>query len=216
MVFLDESNSEPRKEVKQMNTKSQDVVCATSDTQLTWHGIDWAECHSNVRRLQARIVKATKEGRWNKVKALQWLLTHSLSGKAIAVKRVTENQGKKTPGVDRETWDTPVAKMAGLLSLKRRGYRAQPLRRVHIPKASGGQRPTAVKVFRKESESRTIVGKSREFDKSSPIRMACFLVFVSLKRPKCRGSFSNSQNHKDFFVTTTFTAVANARWEFRP
>jgi N-terminal domain of reverse transcriptase len=43
--------------------------------------------------LQARIVKATQEGRWNKVKALQWLLTHSHSGKAIAVKRVTENQG---------------------------------------------------------------------------------------------------------------------------
>lgn len=93
-----------------MNTISQDVVCATSDSQLTWHGIDWAECHSNVRRLQARIVKATKEGRWNKVKALQWLLTHSISGKAIAVKRVTENQGKRTPGVDGETWDTPVAK----------------------------------------------------------------------------------------------------------
>ena len=127
-----------------MNTISQDVVCATSDSQLTWHGIDWAECHSNVRRLQARIVKATKEGRWNKVKALQWLLTHSISGKAIAVKRVTENQGKRTPGVDGETWDTPVAKMAGTLSLKRHGYRAQPLRRVHIPKASGGQRPLGI------------------------------------------------------------------------
>lgn len=144
MVFLNESNSEPRKEVKQMNVISQDVACATSDAQLAWHGLDWAQCHSNVRRLQARIVKATKEGRWNKVKALQWLLTHSLSGKAIAVKRVTENQGKRTPGVDGETWDTPAAKMAGTLSLKRRGYRAKPLRRVHIPKASGGQRPLGI------------------------------------------------------------------------
>lgn len=127
-----------------MNTTVKDVGCATADRPVTWHRIDWAHCHRAVRRLQARIVKATKEGRWNKVKALQWLLTHSLSGKVIAVKRVTENHGKKTPGVDGETWNTPVAKMAGALSLKRRGYRAQPLRRVHIPKASGGQRPLGI------------------------------------------------------------------------
>jgi hypothetical protein len=68
------------------------------------------KCHQQVRRLQARIVKATQEGRWGKVKALQWLLTHSFSGKAIAVKRVTENKGKKTSGVDGETWSTPKAK----------------------------------------------------------------------------------------------------------
>jgi RNA-directed DNA polymerase len=69
---------------------------------MSWHRINWAECHRQVRRLQARIVKATQEGRWNKVKALQWLLTHSWSGRMIAVKRVTENQGKNTPGVDKE------------------------------------------------------------------------------------------------------------------
>jgi RNA-directed DNA polymerase len=68
-----------------------------------WHGSGWTKCHQEVRRLQARIVKATKEGRWGKVKALQWLLTHSFSGKALAVKRVTENQGKKTPGIDNVT-----------------------------------------------------------------------------------------------------------------
>ena len=57
----------------------------------------------NVRRLQARIVKAQEAGRWNKVKALQYLLTHSYSGKAVAVERVTTNDGRKTPGVDGET-----------------------------------------------------------------------------------------------------------------
>jgi RNA-directed DNA polymerase len=55
-------------------------------------------------------VKATQEGRWGKVKALQWLLTHSFSGKAIAVKRVTENNGKRTPGVDGVTWTASEAK----------------------------------------------------------------------------------------------------------
>lgn len=73
---------------------------AVSHNLEGWHDIDWRAVHENVRRLQARIVEATKEGRWGKVKALQHLLTHSFSGKALAVRRVTENQGKKTPGVD--------------------------------------------------------------------------------------------------------------------
>nr|WP_251827813.1 reverse transcriptase N-terminal domain-containing protein [Methylovulum psychrotolerans] len=47
------------------------------------------KAHQIVRRLQVRISKAASEGRWNKVKALQWLLTHSFYGKAVAVKRAT-------------------------------------------------------------------------------------------------------------------------------
>ena len=56
-----------------------------------------------VRRLQARIVKAQESGRYNKVKTLQHLLTRSQSARVLAVERVTENDGKKTPGVDGET-----------------------------------------------------------------------------------------------------------------
>ena len=85
-------------------------------------------------RLQARIVKAIQEGRWGKVKALQYLLTHSFSGKALAIRRVTENQGKRTPGVDREIWDTPEKKVTALQALRQRGYNPQPLRHVYIPK----------------------------------------------------------------------------------
>jgi RNA-directed DNA polymerase len=91
-----------------------------------------------------RIAKAVRDKRWNKVEALQWLLTHSFSGKALAVKRVTENRGKKTPGVDGETWDTPAKKAKAVMSLKRRGYRPQPLRRVFIPKTNGKSRPLGI------------------------------------------------------------------------
>jgi RNA-directed DNA polymerase len=87
--------------------------------------------------LQVRIVKAWQDGRRRKVKALQRLLVRSLSGKALAVRRVTENQGKRTAGVDRETWPTPEAKSKGVLSLRRRCYRPRPLRRVYIPKSNG-------------------------------------------------------------------------------
>ncbi len=98
------------------------IAGAVSHNTVDWHAIDWQKVHENVRRLQARIVKATQEGKWGKVKALQHLLTHSFSGKALAVKRVTENQGKRTPGVDGEIWNTPAKKAKAIYSLKQRGY----------------------------------------------------------------------------------------------
>jgi len=109
-----------------------------------WHDIDWEAAHRTVRRLQARIVKATKEGKWGRVKALQHLLTRSFSGKALAVRRVTENQGKNTPGVDGITCNTPRSKWMMIQRLKRRGYRPLPLRRVYIPKANGKTRPLGI------------------------------------------------------------------------
>ena len=96
------------KEAKQMTAATTAV--AASHRGDEWHAIDWQKAHHTVRRLQARIVKATQEGRWGKVNALQRLLTHSFSGKALAVKRVTENQGKRTAGVDRDIWNTVFVK----------------------------------------------------------------------------------------------------------
>lgn len=117
---------------------------AASPTGETWHDIEWRKVHQQVQRLQTRIGQAVKAGRWGKVKALQHLLTHSFSGKALAVKRVTENQGRRTPGVDGQTWSSPAAKQTALSNLRQHGYRAQPLRRVYIPKANGKQRPLGI------------------------------------------------------------------------
>jgi len=61
------------------------------------------KAREEVSRLQARIVKATEAGRWNKVKVLQRMLTHSYSARLLAVHRVTHNKGSKTPGVDGAT-----------------------------------------------------------------------------------------------------------------
>ncbi|WP_255453559.1 reverse transcriptase N-terminal domain-containing protein [Wolbachia endosymbiont of Atemnus politus] len=68
--------------------------------------------------LLRRIVKAVQERRWDKVKALQHLLTRSFSGKALAVKRVTENQGKNTAGADRQIGSTCNTKFQGIKLLK--------------------------------------------------------------------------------------------------
>ena len=125
-------------------TDEETTARASFHERLEWHGVQWYRVERNVRQLQARIVKATQEKRWGKVKALQRLLTRSFSGKALAVRRVTENQGKKTPGVDKVTWDTPEKKAQAIHDLKTRGYHPQPLRRVYIPKSKGAQRPLAI------------------------------------------------------------------------
>ena len=125
-------------------TTAKHVVGAASGCEVDWHSLDWAQIHQTVKKLQMRIAKATMEGRYGRVKALQWILTHSFSGRAIAVKRVTENQGKKTPGVDKIVWDTPELKAKAVMSLERRGYQPQPLRRVFIPKANGKLRPLGI------------------------------------------------------------------------
>ena len=82
------------------------------------------------------------------MKALQWLLTHSFHAKALAVKRVTQNQGAKTPGIDNVTWKTSRKKMNAVKSLKRRGYQAKPLKRIYIPKKQKGKtRPLSIPVM---------------------------------------------------------------------
>ena len=120
------------------------TVGAVSSEAAEWYAINWQTIHQNVRRLQVRIVQATKAGRWNKVKSLQRLLTHSYSGKVLAVRRVTENTGKKTPGVDQIIWKTPQDKTQAVHALKSRGYQSQPLRRVYIPKSDGRRRPLEI------------------------------------------------------------------------
>ena len=67
---------------------------AFSNAKATWSMIKWNRAYRNVRRLQARIVKATQAKRWGKVKALQRLLTRSFNAKVLAIRRVTENKGK--------------------------------------------------------------------------------------------------------------------------
>ena len=80
-----------------------DQAGAASRETPPWTAAERARAEAVVRRLQARIVKAVQAGRWNKVRVLQRLLAHSQSAKLLAVARVTENEGRKTPGVDGET-----------------------------------------------------------------------------------------------------------------
>jgi len=117
---------------------------ALIDDAQKWNSIDWSSARRQVRRLQVRIAQAVKENRWNKVKVLQYLLTRSFYAKLLAVKRVTSNKGKNTPGVDGVLWRGARAKWRATFSLRRRGYKPQPLRRTYVPKKNGGKRPLSI------------------------------------------------------------------------
>ena len=131
-----------------MTAPSQSVTGAPPSRDYCWRQIDWQQAQSQVRRLQMRIAKAVQQQKWGKVKALQWILTHSRHAKLLAVKRVTQSTGAKTPGVDGVLWRTAEQKSCAALSLQRRGYQAQPLRRIYIPKKNGKQRPLGIPTMR--------------------------------------------------------------------
>ena len=99
-----------------------------------WKNIDWIKAEKEVNRLQIRIAKAVQEKKWNTVKRIQYLLTHSYYAKALAVRKVTTNKGKNTSGVDKELWTTAASKMRAVLTLSDKNYKAKPLRRVYIEK----------------------------------------------------------------------------------
>src|SRR5450830_777344 len=113
-----------------MRVINRQVDSAASHAPADWTSINWRLVQKNVRVMQHRLAKATQAGQWRKAKALQRWLTHSFCAKALAVKRVTENQGKRTAGVDQKLWETPPQKYAAIATLKKQRYRPLPLRRV--------------------------------------------------------------------------------------
>jgi RNA-directed DNA polymerase len=112
--------------------------------QTEWATINWSKAEGEVKRLQRRIAQAVRDKRWGKVRVLCRILTRSQSAKWLAVRRVITNKGARTPGVDNILWKSPQQYWAAAQSLRRRGYRARPLRRVYIVKRNGKLRPLGI------------------------------------------------------------------------
>ncbi len=102
--------------VRKSNTPTCEMR-TDKDLSNQWNSIDWKVIRSNVNRLQTRIAKATREGKWNLVKRLQYLLTNSYSAKVLAVRIVTQSRGSRTPGTDGILWLCSYQKMEAALNM---------------------------------------------------------------------------------------------------
>jgi RNA-directed DNA polymerase len=117
---------------------------ASGAGSTSWHVINWGTVARSVKSLQIRVAKAVAAKQWRKVKRIQWLITHSFASKMLAVKRVTENQGKRTAGIDGETWKTAEDKTKAVQKWRLKGYQPQAVRRIYIPKSNGQKRPLGI------------------------------------------------------------------------
>ena len=117
---------------------------ASLNGKNAWQYIRWDEVMRRVKSLQRRIVKAVQAGRWNLVKVLQGILSRSYAARLLAIRRITENRGKSTAGIDGELWDTPQKKYEVISLLQGKGYRPKPVRRIKIPKSNGKLRPLGI------------------------------------------------------------------------
>ena len=163
--------------------------------EFQWKSINWNKAEIYVNRLQVRIAKATQDKKWNTVKRLQYLLTHSYYAKALAVRKVTTNKGKNTSGIDKELWSTPASKMRGVLSLTDKNYKAKPLRRIFIEKkGKKAKRPLGIPCMYDRAMQAlyalaldpvsevTADTKSFGFRKGRCCQDACEYIFTALSR----------------------------------
>ncbi len=93
-----------------------------------------SEDSGSPNKLQPRIAKAVKNNKHRLRKRLSYLLIKSYYAHLISVKKVSENKGGKTTGIDGEIWSTSKAKMKAVSLLKTKKYKSKPLKRIYIEK----------------------------------------------------------------------------------
>ena len=135
-----------------LDTTATVVVNGPEDANLGWRQIDWRACEASVRRLRQRIFTASQAGDLKRVRNLQKLMLCSRANTLVSVRRVTErNAGRLTAGVDGEVVLTPEAKLklADRIQQNTEPFKAQPVRRVYIPKpgSSAKRRPLGIPVI---------------------------------------------------------------------
>jgi|SRR5579872_6325163 len=127
----------------------EDLSANGTERQTDWNAVDWRQAEKTVRNLRQRIFRATQEGNLKKVRSLQKLMLKSSSNRLVSVRRVTQiSTGKNTPGVDKMVIKTPAARGELVDFIARYAtWKAQPAKRVYIPKANGKQRPLGIPVI---------------------------------------------------------------------
>lgn len=127
------------------STTEKEKIATITD----WHTIDWKRAERQVGILQKKITDAQELKAYRRVKRLQYVLSHSFYAKALAVRQVTSNKGKRTAGIDGRVWSTAKQKLQAVTTLNQGRYHAKPLRRIYIPKGDkqDQQRPLSIPTF---------------------------------------------------------------------
>src|SRR6266542_4762321 len=105
---------------------------------VDWRSIKWKRANRNVRRLQRRIVQAQQQGKKRKVRALQFILTRSYSARCLAVRRVVENPGRRTPGVDGQNSTRQRRKLRPWKNSAQKNINRSPSSASTSPRRTGG------------------------------------------------------------------------------
>jgi RNA-directed DNA polymerase len=127
--------------------RASDDDANETEAPTDWQAVDWQQASRRVRNLRQRIFRASREGDTRRVRSLQKLMLRSYSNTLLSVRRVTQqNAGRRTAGVDRVVITTPQSRamIADKLQRHTQPWKAQPARRVYIPKASGKLRPLGI------------------------------------------------------------------------
>ncbi len=132
-----------------MNAETMQATANTIMPQRAWSDITPSEWRKNtriVRNLRHRIYRATRDGDRRKVRSLQRLMLKCRANREISTRQVTQvNTGRWTPGVDKLVVKTPEARTKLMADLSTyQPWKAQPVKRVHIPKANGKLRPLGI------------------------------------------------------------------------
>lgn len=123
-----------------------------------WNNLPWKKIERSVFKLQQRIYRASQRGDGKTVHKLQRLLLNARAAKLLAVRKVTQdNQGKKTAGIDGVKSLSPSQRLTLSHQLKL-SHKAQPVRRVWIPKPSqpNEQRALGIPVMKERALQRLV------------------------------------------------------------